>query len=235
MSSSSKREVGTGTTSWAIALLISLSGMGGIYPAQAQPETGPTKSLKQQAEDVAALLEGQMVTSAQSMETPEAPRVRMTTCRIQVTNASVDPGSIFLYQEQALTNNLSKPYRQRFLQISPSPATESVRSLSFRPTTAATFAGLCNKSLAERTLRLSDLGTYVCSVFLKPSGNTYIGNTPINGCPANYRGAVRITNQIELTPTGMNTWDRGFDANGQQVWGAKTEAYQYHRLEKPKQ
>lgn len=235
MSSSSKREVGTGAASCAIALLISLSGMAGIYPAQAQPGTGPTKSLKQQAEDVAALLEGQMVTSAQSMENPEAPRVRMTTCRIQVTNASADPGSIFLYQEQALTNNLSKPYRQRFLQISPSPATESVRSLSFRPTTAATFAGLCNKSPAERTLRLSNLGTYVCSVFLKPSGNTYIGNTPINGCPANYRGAVRITNQIELTPTGMNTWDRGFDANGQQVWGAKTEAYQYHRLEKPKQ
>jgi hypothetical protein len=235
MSISNKNEMGTEVASCTIALLISLSAMAGIYPAQAQPGTVPTKSLEQQAQDVAALLEGQMVTSAESMENSEAPRIRMTTCRIQITNANAAPGSIFLYQEQALTNNLSKPYRQRFLQISPSPATQSVRSLSFRPTTAATFAGLCNKPLAERTLKLSDLGTYVCSVFLKPSGNTYIGNTPINGCPANYRGAVRITNRIELTPTGMNTWDRGFDANGQQVWGAKTEAYQYHRMAEPKQ
>jgi hypothetical protein len=25
----------------------------------------------------------------------------------------------------------------------------------------------------------------------------------------------------------MDTWDRGFDANGNQVWGADGESYQY--------
>lgn len=229
-----RREMGTENSLRAIALLISLAGLGVVYPAQAQPGTVSTKSLEQQVEAVATLLEGQMDTSAQANKNSQAPKVRMTTCRIQVTDASANPASIFLYQEQAMTNNLSQPYRQRFLQISPNPSTQSVRSLSFRPTTATTFAGWCNKPLAERTLKLSDLGTYVCSVFLKPAGDTYIGSTPVNGCPANYRGAVRITNRIELTPTGMNTWDRGFDANGKQVWGAKTDSYQYHRLEEMK-
>lgn len=224
------REMETEKSLWAIALLTSLFGLGVTYPAQAQSVTAPTPSLEQQAEAVATLLEGQMDTSAQANENSQAPSVRMTTCRIQVTDASANPASIFLYQEQAMTSNLSKPYRQRFLQISPNPSTQSVRSLSFRPTTATTFAGWCNKPLAERTLKLSDLGTSVCSVFLKPAGRNYIGSTPMNGCPAKYRGAVRITNRIELTPTGMNTWDRGFDANGKQVWGAKTEAYQYHRV-----
>lgn len=229
-----QRRMATGNKVRAIALLISLTGLSSAYSVQAQPATPSTKSLEQQVKDVATLLEGRMDTSVQAAEKAQAPSVRMTTCRIQVTDATADPAAIFLYQEQALTNNLAKPYRQRFLQISPNPSTQSVRSLSFRPATATAFAGWCNKPLAERTLKLSDLGTYVCSVFLKPSGNTYIGNTPNDGCPANYRGAVRITNRIELTPTGMNTWDRGFDANGNQVWGAKTESYQYRRLEETK-
>lgn len=217
----------------AIAPLITLTGLGVVaYQAQAQPEAVASKSLEQQVNDIAALLEGQMDTTAPAKENAQAVSVRMTTCRIQVTDASADSASIFLYQEQALSNTLSKPYRQRFLQISPSPTTQSVRSLSFRPANATVFAGWCNKPLADRTVKLSDLGTYVCSVFLKPVGNGYIGNTPINGCPANYRGAVRITNRVELTPTGMNTWDRGFDANGKQVWGAKTESYQYRRAGK---
>lgn len=211
-------------------IMISLASTGSIFPAQAQSGAVSSKSLEQQVKDVAVLLEGQMETSAQAKNS-QTPGVRMTTCRIQVTDAGSNPTSIFLYQEQALTNNLSKPYRQRFLQISSSPSTQSVRSLSFRPTNATTFAGWCNKPSVERTLKLGDMGTYVCSVFLKPAGNTYIGSTPINGCAANYKGAVRITNRIELTPTGMNTWDRGFDADGKQVWGAKTESYQYHRLE----
>jgi hypothetical protein len=218
----------------AIAITVSLTGFSRIAPAQTQLRTIPPKPLNYQVKEVATLLEGQMDTSAQATENPQAASVRMTTCQVQVTDATATLDSIFLYQEQALTNNLSKPYRQRFLQISPSPSTQSVRSLSFRPTNPARFAGWCNRPLPERSLKLNDLGTYVCSVFLKPAGDTYIGSTPINGCPANYRGAVRITNRIELSPSGMNTWDRGFDANGQQIWGAKTESYQYRRLEQPR-
>jgi hypothetical protein len=208
-------------------LLVSGSG----YPVQAQLLI-PPKPLQQQVKEVATLLEGEMDTVAQAQQNSQAPSVRITTCQIQVTDGANPSGSIFLYQEQALTSNLSKPYRQRFLQITSSPSTQSVRSLSFRPTSTGAFAGLCNKPLPERSVKMSDLGSYVCSVFLKPVGDTYLGNTPINGCPANYRGASRITNRIELTPTGMNTWDRGFDANGNQVWGAKTESYQFRRVDK---
>ncbi|NJK53170.1 MAG: hypothetical protein HC936_10800 [Leptolyngbyaceae cyanobacterium SU_3_3] len=34
---------------------------------------------------------------------------------------------------------------------------------------------------------------------------------------------------MTLYKSGMETWDRGYDARGKQVWGAKTESYQYRR------
>jgi hypothetical protein len=202
------------------------------FNANASSVSASNPVLNQQVEEVASRLEGIMDTSAQAATNSKAPNVRMTTCRIQVTDvASANAGeSVFLYQEQALSKDLAKPYRQRFLQLSPSLYSQSVRSRSFKPANPSSWTGFCNKPTADRTLQLKDLGTPVCNVFLRRSGEDYTGNTPIDGCAAKVRGAVRITNHIELHTTGMDTWDRGFDASGKQVWGAKAESYQYRRV-----
>lgn len=200
-----------------------------------QPALGDTAqlALDQQAVAVASRLEGVMDTSAQALANVKAPNVRMTTCRVSLTTieAEREHNSIFLYQEQALTKNLASPYRQRFLQISPSVYSQSVRSLSFKPATPTAWINFCAKPEGDRTIQLRDLGTVICSVFLKPSGDAYVGNTPADGCPANIRGAVRIKNHIVLRTIGMDTWDRGFDAAGRQVWGAMAESYQFRRKE----
>ncbi len=192
--------------------------------------------LVQQAEAIAARLEGVMDTTAQVAINPKAPHVRMTTCRVTLAPAagkSMAPGgngAIVLYQEQALTKSLDKPYRQRFLQILPRSLSQSVESRSFKPATPEAWSGFCNKPLPTRIVQVKELGIPICSVFLRQVGDDYVGNTPADGCPANVRGAVRITNHIFLHATGMDTWDRGFDASGKQVWGAKAESYQFRRL-----
>ncbi|NEO03426.1 MAG: hypothetical protein F6K50_51450 [Moorea sp. SIO3I7] len=63
------------------------------------------------------------------------------------------------------------------------------------------------------------------------SQENYIGQTPEDGCPTNYRGAVSITNTIILHKEGMDTLDRGFDAAGNLVWGAKDLPYQFRWVE----
>jgi hypothetical protein len=171
-----------------------------------------------------------MDTSAQAIANPKAPNVRMTTCRVQVTGLPLQETGIFLYQEQALSRDLANPYRQRFLQISPSSYSQSVRSRTFKPADPIRWSGWCNQPAAARTLTAQELGSSVCNVFLRRSGDRYIGNTPANGCPVSVRGAVRITNHVVLHANGMDTWDRGFDASGKQVWGARSESYQYRRL-----
>lgn len=189
---------------------------------------------QQQVEDVAQRLEGIMDTSARARVNPNAANVRMTACRVSVDNnsqrANKSNKPIFLYQEQALSSELNKPYRQRFLEISSVNNGRTVRSLSYKPADPASFANFCNRPVTERSVRLTDIGKPVCTVYLTRSGENYIGVTPTQGCPANVRGAVRITNTIFLSETGMNTWDRGFDANGKQVWGAKAESYEFRKI-----
>ncbi len=88
--------------------------------AVAQENKLGSMSNQQQVEDVASRLEGTMDTSAQARANPKVANVRMTACRIGLSdrNSQSTNKSIFLYQEQALSPELSKPYRQRFLEIS---------------------------------------------------------------------------------------------------------------------
>lgn len=210
----------------AIVLLI-LAWIGTAQAVAAQ--SWATPAIKQQTDEVASLLEGVMDTTAQASANPQAPSVQMTTCRVQVAIPELAKFGTFLYQEQALTKELAKPYRQRLLWIAPTTDSDRVQSLSSKLAAPEQWAGLCGKPESQRIFREDDLGEQVCIVYLKKSANGYLGETAPQGCPANVRGAVRITNTIELNANGMNTWDRGFDANGNQVWGAQSEAYQFRR------
>lgn len=185
-----------------------------------------------QVTDVARWLTGRMEAIVRSPGSSTPVTVRMITCHVQVPDNQISDlnPTVFLYQEQALTDNLAEPYRQRFLQISPSALSQTVRSLAFRPADLKPWRNFCQKSVSERVVQLKDMGQPICSVFLKRSGASYVGSTPLDGCPAKSRGAVRITNHIVLRSDGMTTWDRGFDAHGKQVWGAKTESYQFHKV-----
>jgi hypothetical protein len=192
--------------------------------------------IEEQVESVVSHLVGVMDTSAQATANPKAPSVRMTTCEVQIAdNTTQTSSSVYLYQEQALTNNLEQPYRQRFLQIRPSADRKTVESQSFKPQNSETLIGLCNKPEQNRVVEQQAIGESVCSVFLKPTQTGYVGETPPEGCPANVRGAVRITNKIILHLQGMDTWDRGYDTQGNQVWGAQNESYQYRWVSSPLQ
>ncbi len=103
----------------------------------------------------------------------------------------------------------------------------SVESATFRPPTPTTWIGLCDKPEVERVVKVSDIGKLTCSVFLQLQGENYVGETQAGGCPSNFKGAVRIVNRIVLHQTKMDTWDRGLDATGKQVWGVKDKPYQF--------
>ncbi|VXD12542.1 chromophore lyase CpcT/CpeT [Planktothrix paucivesiculata] len=193
-----------------------------------------TDPMQGHIQQVTSYLTGIMETSAQAKAIPDAPSVRMTTCEVKLknTDSSVQHSKgVFLYQEQALTRNLSKPYRQRVLNILPSIDKNSIESVSFKPINSTNWIGLCQKPLSERLISVQEIENVNCSVFLKPVGTQYIGETQPEGCVTNLKGAVKVTNRIKLDEKGMETQDRGFDAQGKQVWGAKNRPYQYQKIE----
>lgn len=192
--------------------------------------------IEQQVEQVVSHLDGAMDTSAQANANPKAPNVRITTCKVKVENAGSlnRPQAVFLYQEQALSQRLSSPYRQRFLRIAPNADKSGVESAVFKPPTPKAWIGLCGKPEAERVVQPREIGESSCSVFLQRTGKNYVGETRAGGCPSDYKGAVRITNRIVLHEAGMDTLDRGFDAAGNQIWGAKDEPYKFRWIESAK-
>lgn len=175
-------------------------------------------------------LVGRMDTSAQTLANPSAPNVRMTTCVVEVSGIENEINSVYLYQEQALSSKLNQPYRQRFLEIRAVPTEGKVESTAFKPLNSQRWINLCDRPETQRQVNLFDLGEAVCTVSLRPLMTIYIGETPPEGCPTNVRGAVRITNTVILHSEGMDTFDRGFDAEGNQVWGAENESYQFRWL-----
>ncbi|ELR97952.1 chromophore lyase CpcT/CpeT [Gloeocapsa sp. PCC 73106] len=184
--------------------------------------------LQAHRDTVVNYLVGTMDATTQPNPESEPVQVRMTTCIVQL-EPSVR-GSVLLYQEQALNNELLKPYRQRFLEITASEDKEIIESKSYRPNQPDSWSGFCSLHETERVITTDDLGESVCSVFLRPLATIYLGKTPPEGCPANVRGAVKITNTIILHSQGMETWDRGFDAQNNQVWGAKDQSYQFRKV-----
>lgn len=206
---------------WAIASAIAANAGFADVPASVP--------IEKQVEEVVSHLDGAMDTSEQANANPKAPNVRITSCKVKVENAAAlnRPQAVFLYQEQALSQRLNQPYRQRFLGIAPSADKLSVESVAFRPPNPTAWIGLCDRPAAERVVPVSQIGKSNCSVFLQRQGNQYIGETKAGGCPIDYKGAVRITNRIVLHQAGMDTLDRGFDADGNQVWGAKNYPYQF--------
>lgn len=215
------------------ALSLIFSAGTAVYSCPAN-DVQASASLDQQVNEVVTHLVGVMDTSAQAQTNPKAPNVRMTTCKVKVegkdTGAQTSQ-SVFLYQEQAMSQNLAKPYRQRFLKIAPSADGQSIESQAFKPPKPENWMGLCNQPEAKRVVSLSDMGEAKCSVFLKRDGENYVGETPAEGCPSDYKGAVKVTNRIILHKTGMDTLDRAFDAAGNQVWGAKNEPYQFRWIQ----
>lgn len=158
----------------------------------------------------------------------EVVQVRMTTCAMALTGveATAEP-SLHLYQEQAMVTALERPYRQRLLKLSVTADGEAVESFGFRLQEDAAWAGLCDRPLRDRVIAVADLGEATCGLRLEPRDDGYWGTTPDGGCPSNYRGASYTTNTIYLTDTTTETWDRGFDADGNQVWGADDEGDEF--------
>ena len=200
-------------------------------PASTPPVSTPAHSADaaHQIEAVANYLEGVMSTTEQAENDPNFVGVQMTTCRIEVS--APQPDSIYLYQEQALTASLDSPYRQRFLQITPEtdPGDSSrIESRTFKPDNTEDWRGLCDQP--SRVVASTELGEQACIISLRPAAiGGFVGSTPAGGCATTVRGAVSITNVVVLHDRGMDTWDRGFDAEGNRVWGAQDVPYQYRR------
>jgi hypothetical protein len=139
----------------------------------------------------------------------------------------------WLYVEQAMAEQADQPYRQRAYRLR-ALADGRVASDVFELDHPEAFV---NGHLDGRLARLSVESLRQregCTVFLRRTTEGFAGGTEGRGCASELRGAAYATAEVVISEGLMQSWDRGFSAADEQVWGAQKGAYRFVRRDQPR-
>jgi CpeT protein len=136
-----------------------------------------------------------------------------------------------LYVEQALDTLQEQPYRQRIYRISRGDSDSSFVSEIFELEADSLVIGACsNDSLKAVIAATSREIREGCEVYLRWNGRDgFVGETTGNNCISTLRGASYARTAVTIMPSGIQSWDQGFDSTGVQVWGPETGPYHFNR------
>lgn len=137
----------------------------------------------------------------------------------------------WLYVEQAAAAKRDAPYRQRVYHLERRPD-GALLSLVFTLPDPQRFVGAWSDPERLNAIEPADLvAREGCAIVLRRRADgVFEGATDGSSCPSDLRGATYATSQVTLTRDLLRSWDRGFDADGKQVWGATKGPYEFRRL-----
>ncbi len=138
----------------------------------------------------------------------------------------------WMYVEQAVASSLSKPYRQRIYRITEQPD-ESLHSEVYTlPGDPLRFAGWWRDPAAFDAIDPTQLELREgCTVILRHGADgSFEGSTQGSSCRSSLRGAAYATSSVRIEADEIMSWDRGFDDQDQQVWGAQKGGYRFRRV-----
>lgn len=187
---------------------------------------------------VAAWLQGRFDNAAQAQADP---RFAAVTVRWTPLWPERDDGRWFLV-EQALAATPDAPYRVRVHRLR-DDGEGGVASDVFLPPRADEASGEDDAGAAAKAgatglvdprFAVDDLDALPgCTVRLRPAGGGFRGATRGRDCPSHVRGATYTTAEVVLDAGGFASWDRGYAADGTQVWGARSGPYVFRRRRDP--
>ena len=175
---------------------------------------------------VAKLLQGNFSSEKQAKNDSDFFDIRLKI--IPIWKGRTD--AIWFYVEQAVASMLDKPYRQRVYRLS-EISKDSFESAVYTLDNPLRFVKHVElfKDLNPDSLSLKD----GCSVFLKRVGKKqYEGLIGVKTCASDMRGASYASSIVTLTPKYLLSWDRGYNKEGEQVWGAEKGGYMFRKIKK---
>jgi reactive intermediate/imine deaminase len=181
-------------------------------------------------ETLATWMSGSFSSQAQSQEDPAYYDIRLEMEPIWTERED----GIWLYVEQAAASSLDRPYRQRVYHLT-TQEDGSFRSDVFEIPDALEHAGVWRNPKPLQQLSPDDLTLREgCAVILRKQDDAnFAGSTVEDACTSSLRGASYATSEVIVRPDGIESWDRGYDAEGKQVWGAEKGAYVFDRKPRP--
>lgn len=139
----------------------------------------------------------------------------------------------WFYVEQAVAGAEMRPYRQRVYHLF--EGNGGYTSFVYELPDPGRFAGKAHDPLPLGSLGPDSLQARAgCAVFLKQTGDSlFAGGTRGKDCNSTLRGATWASSEVEIGPGYIHSWDRGFDDQDLQIWGAEHGPYRFLRKPAP--
>ncbi len=131
--------------------------------------------------------------------------------------------------EQAVATSQDAPYRQRVYNVR-RVEENMIESRTFTWKDPSRVKGAWKDTTLVDGLTPSDLILRRgCEVYLQLDARHYFGSTHGTACSSDLRGASYATSEVKIYRDKIISWDRGFSADNQQVWGATKGGYVFVR------
>lgn len=194
-----------------------------VLPAVSLAETGQTD-----LEKLAGWMSGSFNSTAQAAEDSAYYDIRLEMAAIWTERDD----AVWLYVEQAVAGMTDRPYRQRVYRVSENEKGVFESAVYTLPEPEKLVGAWQDQELLKGVTPEDLLLREGCTVFLKYDGEgRFEGGTEGNGCLSGLRGAAYATSEVIVEPGRIESWDRGFDTEGAQVWGAEKGAYVFLRAQ----
>lgn len=188
------------------------------------------EEMDQMAQRAFDWLTGRFDSVEQARRQPSYFEIQLLACEVDAEEL----GERVLYIEQAQASTPEEPYRQRLYHIDTQVNAEGeieVISTIYSLALPDAFVGLCSDANTTRFEPSSYMIREGCEVYLKWVDDHFEGSTRGNGCASSLGDAAYATSEVVMTSDLITSWDRGFNSNDEQVWGAVDGAYEFVRKE----
>ncbi|MBU0741431.1 chromophore lyase CpcT/CpeT [bacterium] len=169
-------------------------------------------------------LVGSFSSAEQAAKDADYHDITLETVRVWPTRGD----GVWLYVEQAAAESKDKPYRQRIYHLTRRNDVTFSSEIYTLPDEAA-MVGAWRDPTRFDALSPADLVVKEgCAVELeRVNAWMFSGSTREQDCPSELQGASYATSEVTITPSWIESWDRGFDEADNQVWGAIKGAYRF--------
>ena len=211
----------------AAALLLLVSQMSGCgICLNCKPDYTPPPRADAELLKLAAFMTGSFSSAAQAAADPEYRDITLEMARIWRSETD----AVWLYVEQAVAARRDRPYRQRVYRLSRVDDDTFVSDIYLLPEDEAWIGAWSDPARFDALTPEALILKEGCGTVLdRLNVYTYQGGTAEKACPSELNGASFATSEVKVKPGRVESWDRGWDDQGKQIWGATRGPYVFLR------
>jgi hypothetical protein len=194
-----------------------LLSIGCAFSLQGMAQTKPTLELLKN------YMIGSYSSAAQAAEDTSYFNIELEMARIWLR----EKDGIWLYVEQATARKKDKPYRQRIYHLTQQDDSTFISTVC-NLDSMHLFAGAYKDVARFNGLKPVDAKPLPgCALTLHWRNGHFVGSTNGRECINAWGKAAYATSEVDITPGLLVSWDRGYDQEGKQVWGAEKGGYHF--------